>query len=280
MNKNDPLLVETDGGALAGVRVNGVRTWRGVPYGVAERWKRPRLVEWEGQWPAEDYGPVAPQTTYTWKDEVVGNEDCLNLDVVRPDTDEQLPVVVYLHGGGFFAGASHTAVLRGFNFSKELNVVYVAVNFRLGVLGYLDMSSLGAEDSSTCEPNPAVHDHLAALRWVQRNIEQFGGDPRNVTIMGESAGGSAAAVLMAVPQAADLFSSGDCAVRAGDDSPLAGTIHRLGSQVGAVCRIGTTNLHHCRAACSPCFRFSKSRSADAVARRWVARIKPLFWHSG
>lgn len=201
----DPLEVETDGGTLAGVRVNGVRTWRGVPYGTAERWKLPVRVQWKGVWPAEDYGPVAPQTTYTWKDEVVGNEDCLNLDVVRPDTDEQLPVVVYLHGGGFFAGASHTAVLRGFNFSKELNVVYVAVNFRLGVLGYLDMSALGAGDSDTCEPNPAVHDHLAALRWVQRNIAEFGGDPDNVTVMGESAGGSAAAVLMAVPEAEGLF---------------------------------------------------------------------------
>ena len=134
-----------DGGALRGLVTEGVRTWRGVPYGVADRWKAPRPVEWEGVWQADEYGNVAPQTTYTLKDDVVGDEDCLNLDVVRPDTEETLPVVVYLHGGGFFAGASHTAVLRGFSFAKRVNAVYVAVNFRLGVFGYLDMSSLGVE---------------------------------------------------------------------------------------------------------------------------------------
>ena len=81
-------------GTLRGLVVDGVRTWRGVPYGVAARWKAPRPVRWEGVWPADEYGPVAPQTTYTLKDEVVGEEDCLNLDVVRPDTEETLPTIL------------------------------------------------------------------------------------------------------------------------------------------------------------------------------------------
>lgn len=194
-----------DGGALRGLVTEGVRTWRGVPYGVADRWKAPRPVEWEGVWPADEYGNVAPQTTYTLKDEVVGDEDCLNLDVVRPDTEETLPVVVYLHGGGFFAGASHTAVLRGFSFAKRVNAVYVAVNFRLGVFGYLDMSSLGVEGAEDYEPNPALRDQMLALRWVKKNIAAFGGDPDRVTLMGESAGGSAIAALMATPSANGLF---------------------------------------------------------------------------
>lgn len=197
--------VRTDGGVVRGILTEGVRTWRGVPYGVAERWQAPRPVEWSGIWPAQDYGNVAPQTTYTWKDSVVGDEDCLNLDVVRPDSDEQLPVVVYLHGGGFFAGASHTAVLRGFSFAKKLNAVYVAINFRLGVFGYLNMSSLGITGSEGFEPNPALKDQILALKWVQKNIAQFGGDPGRVTLMGESAGGSAAAALMASPAAEGLF---------------------------------------------------------------------------
>lgn len=194
-----------DGGDVRGIVTEGVRTWRGVPYGVADRWKKPRPVEWEGVWPAEEYGAVAPQTTYTLRDEVIGDEDCLNVDVVRPDSDETLPVVVYLHGGGFFAGASHTAVLRGFNFAKQVNAVYVAVNFRLGVFGYVDMSSLNVPGSEAYEPNPALQDQLLALRWVKRNIAAFGGDPERVTLMGESAGGSAISALMATPKAAGLF---------------------------------------------------------------------------
>ena len=197
--------VHIDGGVVRGIVTDGVRTWRGIPYGVVERWKAPQPVEWEGVWPADDYGKVAPQTTYTWRDNVVGDEDCLNLDIVRPNTDEQLPVVVYLHGGGFFAGASHTAVLRGLSFAKNLNAVYVALNFRLGVFGYLNMSSLGISGSEEFEANPALCDQMLALRWVQKNIAQFGGDPGRVTLMGESAGGSAAAALMASPRAHGLF---------------------------------------------------------------------------
>ena len=98
--------IETSGGTVHGVQIDGVRTWRGIPFGAAERWKAPHPVHWEGEWPADEYGNVAPQTAYNWKDEVIGDEDCLNLDIVRPDTEDKLPVVVFLHGGGFFAGAS------------------------------------------------------------------------------------------------------------------------------------------------------------------------------
>lgn len=197
--------IETSGGIVHGVRIDGVRTWRGIPFGVAERWKAPHPVHWEGEWPADEYGNVAPQTAYNWKDEVIGDEDCLNLDIVRPDTEDKLPVVIFLHGGGFFAGASHTAVLRGHNFAKELDVVYVALNFRLGALGYVDLSSLEVPDAHDCEANPATRDQILALQWVQRNIESFGGDPNNVVLMGESAGGTSAAALMAMPAARGLF---------------------------------------------------------------------------
>lgn len=197
--------VTTEDGVVRGVRTEGVRTFRGVPYGIADRWKAPRPVEWEGTWPAQNYGHVAPQTTYTWRDNVIGDEDCLNLDIVRPDSDDILPVVVYLHGGGFFAGASHTAVLRGFGFSRQINAVYVAINFRLGVFGYLNMAASGIDGMEHLEPNPALRDQILALQWVKRNIAHFGGDPERVTLMGESAGGTSAAALMATPRARGLF---------------------------------------------------------------------------
>ena len=205
MMNQDGVRVETTGGVVRGFRMDGVRTWRGIPFGSAERWKAPRPVRWQGEWSAEEYGNVAPQTSYNWKDEVIGDEDCLNLDIVRPDTDATLPVVVFLHGGGFFAGASHTAVLRGHNFAKELDVVYVALNFRLGALGYVDMSSLDVPDAAGCEPNSATRDQLLALEWVRKNIAGFGGDPDNVVLMGESAGGTSAAALMTIPAARGLF---------------------------------------------------------------------------
>ncbi len=200
------LVVETSGGKVVGGRADGVLTWKGIPYGRAQRWRRPRPVSWEGEWDATRYGPVAPQTTYTWKDQVIGDEECLNLDIVRPATSDRLPVVVYFHGGGYFAGASHTAVLRGYSFARELDVVYVGLNFRLGALGYVDLTSVGSRGGfEELEPNPAMRDQILALRWVRENIESFGGDPDRVCLMGESAGGAAIASLMTVPSVKGLF---------------------------------------------------------------------------
>lgn len=185
----------------------GIRSWRGVPFGAdtsgAQRFRAPRPAEhWTGTRQCVDYGPPAPQPTYSWTDRILGDEDCLHLDIVRPDNDDaDLPVVVYFHGGSFVVGSSFEPVLRGTNFARELGVVYVSVNFRLGVLGYLDMRSLGDDAVAT----PALHDQLLALRWVQDNITAFGGDPGNVTIMGESAGGGAVLTLMTATGTEGLF---------------------------------------------------------------------------
>lgn len=200
--------VRTTAGVVRGLvdEQLGVRTWRGVPFGAStggdNRFRAPRRPRhWRGVRDAASFGPPAPQPTYSWTDRVVGSENCLHLDIVRPDTDEQLPVVVYLHGGSFIMGSSHEPLLRGYQFARTINCVYVSVNFRLGALGYLDLRSLGDD----CVANPALRDQLLALQWVQSNIAQFGGDPDRVTLMGESAGGAAAATLMAVPAAEGLF---------------------------------------------------------------------------
>jgi len=183
-----------------------VRSWRGIPFGAdtsgQHRFRAPRPAEpWEGIRYCNEFGPVAPQPTYSWQDRIIGSEDCLHLDVVRPNTDEKLPVVVYFHGGSFIVGSSHMLMLRGFQLTEAMNVVYVSINFRLGALGYLDLRSL----SDDCVANPAVMDQLLALQWVQENIAAFGGDPDSVTAMGESAGGAAVLTLMTSPAAEGLF---------------------------------------------------------------------------
>lgn len=208
--RRNPEVVTTTAGAVRGLIDTdaGICTWRGVYYGAdtsgRRRFRAPTPARpWQGVRPATDFGPPAPQPTNSWSDKPEGDEDCLHLDIVRPNTDEQLPVVVYFHGGTFLVGSSFEPVLQGWNLATGLDAVYVSVNFRLGVLGYLDMRSLTEGDDVVA--TPALHDQVLALRWVQDNIAEFGGDPKNVTIMGESAGGASVLSLMAVASAHDLF---------------------------------------------------------------------------
>lgn len=194
-------------GKVAGLNLLGVHTWRGIPFGAptggAGRFSAPKPREpWSGTRPCYRYGEVAPQPVIGPNDRIRGSEDCLNLDIVRPDTEEgDLPVVVYFHGGSFVIGSSHEQLLRGHYLAEAMNVVYVSINFRLGALGYLDMRSLGDD----CVATPAIFDQILALKWIRSNIAEFGGNPDNVTIMGESAGGAAVLTLMCVPAARGLF---------------------------------------------------------------------------
>ncbi|RMB70477.1 carboxylesterase/lipase family protein [Corynebacterium macginleyi] len=213
----DELTVRTASGWVRGVieedlRVDRpisagpVRTWRGIPFGAStagdRRFCAPQPApHWEGVRDCSQFGPIAPQPTYSWTDRIVGSEDCLYLDIVRPRTEDKLPVVVYLHGGSFIMGSSHMLMLRGFELATRMNVVYVSINFRLNALGYLDLRSLGGE----CSANPAVADQILALTWVRDNIAAFGGNPDSVTLMGESAGGAAVLALMTSPPAEGLF---------------------------------------------------------------------------
>lgn len=201
-------VVRTTSGRVRGVvdPTTGMRTWRGVPFGAPtdgqHRFRAPRPREpWEGVHDAVHFAHPAMQGTYGWNDRVKGTEDCLVLDIVRPDTDEELPVVVYMHGGTFLTGSSHEKVLQGHRFAKATDIVYVSINFRLGVLGYLDLRSLGAD----CAANPGTMDQILALEWVRDNIAAFGGDPDRVTIMGESAGAASVVTLMSSPPARGLF---------------------------------------------------------------------------
>jgi para-nitrobenzyl esterase len=134
------------------------------------------------------------------------SEDCLTLNVVAPEspTRQPLPVMVFIHGGGYLLGSSATPIYDGAALARK-GCVYVSVNYRLGALGCLDLSSLSTRDI-TIDDNIYLRDLVMALRWVRDNIAVFGGDPHNVTIFGESAGAHAVATLLAVPAAKGLFS--------------------------------------------------------------------------
>ena len=169
---------------------NGVLEWLGIPYAAAPigylRWKEPQSVDdWIGTFDASKAGEKFVQFT---NGEVVGSEGALNLDVVRPDTTEAgLPVIVFLHGGNNQTG--HAQEIKGNTFVKDVNAVYVSVNYRLGVLGFNPLEALNSETDLEKSGNFTLLDIAVALDWVQANIEVFGGDKNNVTLAGFSAGG-------------------------------------------------------------------------------------------
>ncbi len=154
------------------------------------------------------------------------SEDCLTLNVVAPAElpDEPLPVMFFIHGGGYMLGSSATTVYDGAAIARR-GAIYVSANYRLGALGCLDLSSLSTPEHPL-EDNLFLRDLVLALRWVRDNIAGFGGDPGNVTIFGESAGAHAVATLLAVPDAAGLFH------RAISESPPGGLIHSADYSAG------------------------------------------------
>jgi para-nitrobenzyl esterase len=198
--------VRIDSGQLAGVIEEGVRVFRGVPYAAppvgALRWKPPQPpAAWSGERKAAAAGPVCMQQTD--KDEV--SEDCLTLQVFAPKEAQKAPVMVWLHGGANVYGAGSKPAYNGAAFARD-GVVLVSFNYRLGPLGFFAHPAL-TRAAKPDEPlaNYGVMDQIAALQWVHRNIAAFGGDPGNVTIFGESAGGLDVLVLLSAPAAKGLF---------------------------------------------------------------------------
>lgn len=213
---DDGLVVETELGAVGGVRRRGVRSWRGIPFAAstagAARFRAPRPASgWDGVRAAHRFGPVAPQLR---RGQFIGaaphlprSEDCLSLNVISPEgagPTAGLPVMVFLHGGAYSVGSSGEYPRQGELFAARHGIVYVSCNYRLGALGWLDLRAYSMP-GHPIEANLGLRDQLAALEWVQRNIRRFGGDPSRVTLFGESAGGNSVTTLMTVPAAAGLF---------------------------------------------------------------------------
>jgi para-nitrobenzyl esterase len=200
------LSVGTESGLVHGVSEPGVRVFRGIPYAAPPagslRWRPPQPPEhWEGVRAAETFGASCPQPGAPEP----MTEDCLTLNVWTPDgatAATPLPVMVWIHGGGFRSGSGSDAVSHGEVLARE-GVVVVTLNYRLGALGFLAHPLLERNDEAWA--NYGILDMVAALEWVQRNIASFGGDPSRVTVFGESAGGMAIHLLMVVPRAEGLF---------------------------------------------------------------------------
>lgn len=211
-------IVETQQGKVRGYTHDGIFTFKGIPYAKAERFEAPQKANgWEGIRSSMTYGPVCPiEPTSSVNDEFEfvfqhnwgyhNEENCLNLNVWTQGVNDskKRPVMVWFHGGGFSAGSSiELPSYDGESLSKNGDVVLVSVNHRLNVLGFLDMSAYGDQYKSSA--NAGLLDLVASLEWVQDNIEQFGGDPNNVTIFGQSGGGGKVTSLMSSPKAQGLF---------------------------------------------------------------------------
>jgi para-nitrobenzyl esterase len=192
----------------------GIRAFLGIPFAAPPvgdlRWREPRPVApWEGVREATQFGP-RPMQGSIYSDMVFRDdgpsEDCLYLNVWTPakSADAKLPVMVWIYGGGFHAGGSSEPRQDGGHLATK-GVVVVSMNYRLGVFGFFSHPGLTAESGRGSSGNYGIMDQTAALRWVQRNIAAFGGDPANVTIFGESAGSYSVSIQMASPTARGLF---------------------------------------------------------------------------
>jgi len=200
-------IVKTDSGWVAGYGTN-IHVYKGIPYAAPPtgdlRWKPPQPPKaWKGILMANHYPNMCPQMPLIPGPQ---GEDCLGLNVWTPahSASDKLPVMVWIHGGGFQIGASSQSAYDGEPLTSQ-GVVLVSINYRLGVFGFLAHPGLNQESPRGVSGNYGLLDMVAALEWVHRNIAAFGGDPGNVTIFGESAGGTAVCLLMVVPQAEGLF---------------------------------------------------------------------------
>ena len=214
--RGDPVAIES--GSLAGTELaSGVRAYLGVPFAAPPvrelRWRPPQPVTpWQGTYHADRTAPECIQTLRAhdinhYFGEEATSEDCLYLNIWAPPRDaaaQAAPVVVWIYGGGFTIGSASMANYSGEQLATK-GVVYVALAYRVGALGFLAHPELSAESPQHASGNYGFLDQIAALQWIQRNIARFGGDPRSVTIMGQSAGSASVSILQASPLSRGLF---------------------------------------------------------------------------
>lgn len=216
------LIVETTNGKILGSSSTDkkVRIFKGIPFAASPvgnlRWKAPQVVEnWKEikQCTAFSASPMQnkPQPFYCWSEEFIAqaepiNEDCLYLNVWTnaKNKSEKLPVFVWIYGGGLNSGSANCAIYDGEEMARK-GVIFVSINYRVGVFGFMAHPELSKESGHEASGNYGFLDQIAALNWVQKNIVEFGGDPNNVTIAGQSAGAFSVTALIASPLAKGLF---------------------------------------------------------------------------
>jgi para-nitrobenzyl esterase len=211
-----PPIAKTQAGEVSGAWSDGqpqVAVWRGIPYAAAPvgelRWRPPRPpVPWDGVRPADRFGPDFPQAPMAASRAPSMSEDCLYLNVWAPADAAAgaagLPVMVWIHGGGFVGGSGADARCEGAHMAAE-GVLVVSFNYRSGLFGFLAHPELSRESPEGVSGNYGLLDQLQALRWVRENIAAFGGDPKRVTVFGVSAGSASISLLLSAPLAEGLF---------------------------------------------------------------------------
>lgn len=269
-----PIEVTTAEGPVRGVtsEESGVRSFLGIPYAApptgARRWKKPEPVTaWTETRDANAFGKRCPQpnttTALAGTDNV--DEDCLTLNVYTPAKKSgdgaALPVMVWIHGGAFTTGSSRDDLYEGTKLTAATGAMLVTINYRLGVLGFLAHPSIGA--------NFGLADQKAALEWVQRNASAFGGDPKNVTIFGESAGSQSVALLATAPDTANkgLFHRAVC------QSGATGLLKLLDMEQGAKEAADLAKVMGCAEGDFECLR-GKPANELVVALKHTAESQP------
>jgi para-nitrobenzyl esterase len=205
-DQNQPPVVRTTSGDVSGSFNDSVYAFKGIPYAKAERFMPPQDPDaWNGIRECTEFGPVARQVVPWYPDSVQDEKEMFSVNVwTRGIMDgKKRPVMLWLHGGGFHVGASNDPMTYGEALARKGDIVTVSVNHRLNILGFLDLSACGEKYEQSA--NVGMLDIVKALEWIQNNIENFGGNPADVTIVGESGGGGKVGTLMCMPAANGLF---------------------------------------------------------------------------
>jgi para-nitrobenzyl esterase len=204
-----PVTAQTAAGLVSGTG-GDVRSFKGIPFAAPPlgplRWKPPQPApHWAGVRDATAFGPECAQPIPPGAPSVPNSEDCLTLNVWTPaGSGAHLPVMIYIYGGGYAVGAANSPTFDGTSLARH-GVVLVTFNYRLNVFGFLAHPALSAESPDRTSGNYGLLDQVAVLHWVQANAAAFGGDPHNVTIVGESAGAGSVSALLTMPRAKGLF---------------------------------------------------------------------------